>query len=107
MSRVGLLVEALRSGKYKQGVSVLCYDGKHCIWGVGFEVAAANGLEVNIERYGEITLYDNYWSSYSERLLRWYDIDVKLANSLMSMNDRGVPFPALANELERLCTKRE
>jgi hypothetical protein len=39
--------DALRSGEYKQGRSVLCRDGKYCCLGVLCEIAKANGLRLS------------------------------------------------------------
>lgn len=41
-----LWVAALRSGKYKQGKTSLCRDGKYCCLGVLYEVAIQNDVKV-------------------------------------------------------------
>lgn len=99
--RVQLLVEALRSGEYKQGFTLLCHNNCYCIWGVGYEVAMANGLDIRKGTPGGMVTYDGFWSNYSEKLLDWYGITKQFADYLMSCNDYGTNFDDLAAILEK------
>lgn len=105
--RVQLLIDALRSGKYKQGTLVLCRNGKHCIWGVGFEVARANGYLMMTGWIDDTTLsYDGMTHKFNDKLLEWYGISQELASKLMTLNDDYTSFEGLADILERELAKR-
>jgi hypothetical protein len=55
-------VDALRSGKYKQGKGFLNMDGEYCCLGVACELAIANGVKVevakDVHRGDDAILYD-------------------------------------------------
>lgn len=82
--RVKLLVEALRSGHFKQGHSVLERIGKdgaikNCCLGVACRVAMANGLEVEARREqdeeGAITKFDSAVGYLPDPVSEWYGFE--------------------------------
>lgn len=74
--RVMLLVDALRSGKYKQGKASLgkrSQDGEeNCCLGVACEVAIENGLELDKEYTENIVFYDNEATILPNSVRKWY-----------------------------------
>jgi hypothetical protein len=82
--RIQLLVDALRSGRYKQGRgtlhrkwtdenSGLPYD-EYCCLGVACEVAAANGLDLHVRHDKEVCrfYYDEETAALPTRVAQWY-----------------------------------
>ena len=105
--RVKLLADALRSGKYKQGMGHLKYtwgedDVKYCCLGVACEVAISNGVAVKQthtsheeegHRYGiyddEVGdgIYDDEVSVLPPSVRDWYGFDS--ANPSLQHYDEG------------------
>lgn len=90
-------IEALLSGKYKQGRRILGDEkGGYCCWGVGCKVAKVDFDPLDIwnddlyEAIGFIKLGSSYGELYTE-----------LDNNtcLSEANDIGVPFKDIANHL--------
>jgi len=97
-------IEALRSGKFKQGRGTLYKDGKHCCLGVAYDVLV-HGDWVDDE-------YDRWCiphignSGYDERdelpgyIRRKLGISPDRMQTLISMNDNGHSFNEIADWIE-------
>jgi hypothetical protein len=79
--RVGLLVDALRSGEYQQGRGYLTKDGRDCCLGVACKVAIKNGLDIQstADEYNKIVSYgtdeDNSTSILPGCVAKWYGFE--------------------------------
>lgn len=117
-------VEALRSGKYKQGRNYLHTEdsGEHhfCCLGVLCEIARENGVDVPVETIrtghpndpggpGTVYLYGQSRSSggLPDEVQNWVGLGTNLGNtytpdvySLSSRNDNGTPFDEIADIIE-------
>lgn len=115
--RIQLLVDALRSGRYRQGRGTLAfYDKKqrkvqYCCLGVACEVARANGLNVPREKFGESYRYgDNdrelpQISVMPNSVAEWYGLDPNPYLSAMTATQANdamlLSFRQIANEFEK------
>lgn len=77
--RVRLLVDALRSGEYEQGVKALRpEDDKYCCVGVGCDVAQKNGIGIDWLPYlGGGWSFDGMTAAFSPALMMWYGFDYR------------------------------
>lgn len=77
--RVRLLVDALRSGEYKQGSGALRpEDDKYCCIGVGCDVARKNGIGIDWLPYpGGSWSFDGTKSIFGPALMMWYGFDYR------------------------------
>lgn len=99
-------VAALRSGKYEQGRTLLCANGKYCCLGVACEVAIANGVELKREeKSGVVSFEDNFSALLPTRVMEWLKLSQQLgenfiSESLATKNDKGMPFDQIADFIE-------
>jgi hypothetical protein len=106
--RVARFVEALRSGKYKQGRDRLRTGDKFCCLGVACDLAKRS-LKLNWEFSGwadEGQLFDSAKTSLPESVRRYYgfeDTDPILSadESAAILNDSGKRFKTLARLFEK------
>lgn len=81
LTRIGMWVDALVSGDYKQGVGALGAWGpfgikKYCCLGVACEVAMLNGLKLRrVMRQGGITVYGDEDSVLPQEVQDWYGLE--------------------------------
>lgn len=106
-----LWIEALRSGKYRQGIGNLNYKNQFCCLGVLCEVAIANGLNVEVELPENTSMmkYDGAKTILPSTVQQWAgmrtdggrrDLENKIP-SLWELNDNlGYTFNAIANVIE-------
>lgn len=108
------LIEALRSGDYKQGRYTLTTrhsDGdRDCCLGVVCKLAIEDGVEVSqeeIEGCGHaIVTYDKETSCLPDQVKEWIGFSTysgaygQTGNSLMSTNDSGCTFAEIAAIIE-------
>lgn len=109
-ARIKLVVDALRSGKFRQGTGRLAvYDPvskkvRYCCLGVACEVARANGLELKRTRRGtSVGAYYDYAESSSilpPVVVEW--LGLELRDPVLSYTDEGheESATALNDELE-------
>lgn len=101
--RVMLLVDALRSGKYKQGKASLgkqSQDGEeNCCLGVACEVAIENGLELDKEYTENIVFYDNEATILPNSVRKWYGFKYNNPELLTGLGFvHGVPATMVNDE---------
>lgn len=96
-------VEALRSGKYKQGNAGLHdqEDGTHCCLGVLLYTDGRKPVGQAFCRWAVFS-YRGAKSSVGlpKQYVRHLGIEDASVQSLMRMNDSGVPFPKIADWIE-------
>ena len=110
-------VKALRSGDYKQGRNLLCYEGAYCCLGVLCKLQGrpkshkVDGLHFRYDGNGKVLSSDNPLYGLLQRDGAFPDgttgrIDgVDNADGVLSLtylNDNGVPFTDIATVLELL-----
>lgn len=113
-------LEALRSGKYKQGPAALhtrdsSGEDRYCCLGVLCEVAVEKGLDIhveNLERGSSLVQYDGSVSYLPQKVYDWaskkqgkdpYRNDYVVREdreSLSSLNDKGKSFNEIADLIE-------
>lgn len=110
-------VAALRSGKYKQGDGWLRMDDEFCCLGVLCDLAVQHGI-VEVTPYSvsrgtepvHAYRYDDRVSTLPRSVVEWsglpgdcgplsWEVDGKVVD-LISLNDNGVPFTVIADEIE-------
>lgn len=97
-------VEALRSGKYKQGTINLCRNNKYCCLGVLCEIAIENGLDISrVDNNGNIA-FDGDFGGITKKVQEWIGIPSSLGiysgRALSSDNDQGKTFQEIADIIE-------
>lgn len=101
-----LWVEALRSGEYRQARGHLCANGKFCCLGIACDLyqKRVGGLEV-VQRNGYVSFGGNQYTL--PRVVRdWLELRDDAGamfgdeEHLGNKNDKGVPFPAIADLIE-------
>lgn len=105
------LVEALRSGRFKQTVNALCrVDVGHCCLGVACEVAIEDGLE--LERFqiegDPLVSFGGLTGSLPKSVRDWYGFRSRVGafgvvadcGTLTVLNDIGTPFEEIARFIE-------
>lgn len=84
-------VDALRSGKYKQGRYSLNKNGKFCCLGVACEVAAANGVPLKVTKNKKFTLYNAQRAFLPDAVIVWLGFNKEKSGefegALMEEND--------------------
>lgn len=115
--RVRLLVDALRSGEYKQGEGSLRRNlegnPKFCCLGVACDIAKKNGLEIKIlgdEEDDNDVFYDEEGEFLPDSVRDWYGfvdmdpiVDTELHGKILATeaNDTyELDFPAIAKAFE-------
>lgn len=99
-------VEALRSGKYKQGTSRLSRDGYYCCLGVACEIfAKALGLKISLKDGRKI--YDRSDTLAPIKIVKLLKLRSNAGKgkdfrtqTLTYLNDNGVSFNQIADLLE-------
>lgn len=112
--RVRLLVDALRSGEFQQGVGVLRNPdiGRYCCLGVATEVALRNGLVISPLRHPDSYPWRQSHQVMCEPVAEWYGLPAspKLLRFAGEGNPReaviwndelGADFQAIADGFER------
>lgn len=97
--RIQLWVDALRSGKYKQGQFRLCVDDKYCCLGVMCEVAIDGGVNITKENTVdaglgcEVTTYNGKAALLPPDVFRWFglydsspEVTVKPGHGIKELN---------------------
>lgn len=97
-------IEALRSGKYKQGKGFLKYKNTYCCLGVACEIFKD---ELALEEIGvSVKSFDKNSSTCPEKVIKHLDLYSKTGcknnflTTLTTLNDNGMSFQEIANELE-------
>jgi hypothetical protein len=98
-------VDALLSGKYKQGDGHLQFKDRYCCLGVACVVAEENGVEVFRDNCGE--LYGPTLTT-QEKVKEWlglYDaegsyLEEDYSTNLTELNDGGVKFKSIAQTIK-------
>lgn len=104
------LIEALRSGKYRQGRGWLCISGKYCCLGVACEIyqKEVGGLSIKESPDGSKT-YNEERQYPPEEVWQWFKLysmcgqfeSEKLGfTSLAGLNDASYTFEEIADILE-------
>lgn len=111
-------VEALRSGEFKQATGHLRTQSGHCCMGVLCELFMREGGSLHVENCGGIsgaTFFDNDATLLPKKVQRWAGLkdwkgrfltntpdngDVKTADCLTAINDRGATFAEIADLIE-------
>lgn len=101
----GLLVAALRSGGFKQGVgSLRPADNRFCCLGVACVVLGREGEWITDEDYPLESVFHYYGTRSSTSLPRILSEEIDLSmtaqNKLMEMNDAGRSFAEIADWTE-------
>ncbi len=116
-SRRKLLVEALRSGEYKQGTGRLSRDQngvrQYCCLGVACMVYQKHVGDLKIDTDGPVHSYDTDVHGLPEKVQEWYGFDTRCGrlketariaygyNSLLLLNDSGYSFREIADVIEQ------
>ena len=109
-----LWLDALRSGKYEQGLGTLCDvnddgDRKFCCLGVLCDVAIEQGLPIEVQVNSHTTIYDDSSGYLPDSVREWaglasYNPLVKVngeERAVAQVNDTGdFDFPAIADLIE-------
>lgn len=103
-------VEALRSGQFKQGEGYLkTRDGCNCCLGVLAEITGIQSKPSECEiddgsysySFPNPSFPDGYNYEIHETPIGYCGIAKQPRNELMNMNDDGMPFPEIADWIER------
>jgi hypothetical protein len=95
-------VEALRSGKFKQGKDCLKSDFGHCCLGVLCEISGDVEWESRpSSMYKAIIGNSTSISFLPFALARRAAISAEMTDRLVRMNDNGAPFPEIADYIEK------
>lgn len=104
-NNVKLLLDALRSGKYKQGKGALHFKDKFCCLGVACETyqKEVGGLYVDVT--DSYYSYDNYEAFLPPNVANWFGFATVCGNclsneSLVLLNDEGYTFEEIADFIE-------
>lgn len=102
-------VQALRSGKYAQGPTVLRHINQYCCLGVLCEIAVEDGIIPPSvpDRYGR-AIYGTTICLLPSQLLAWSGLSTsdgrfwgkETQNSLVELNDAGYSFSKIADIIE-------
>lgn len=98
-------VEALRSGKYKQGQGYLRFNDKFCCLGVACDVAIENGLCVKVDSANKQIYYGGEVGILPQIVSDWLGMRVRTSefdglNQLTVENDNGSTFSEIADLIE-------
>lgn len=105
-------IDALRSGKYKQGPDNMYCEGKHCCLGVLAEIYATTelGMSPKDARANMPALCDGYLAGWNEEgmgefpakpISSWAGIKRNTEEALAGMNDEGITFKQIADYIEK------
>jgi len=101
-------LKELRSGKYEQGKTDLCHNGKYCCLGIAAEIFATGQTEIHITK--GIKYFDSCLSSAPEYVMDSLGLYKDLGetssltfdeNALAKMNDQGKTFAEIADIIEQ------
>ena len=100
-------IDALRSGKYKQGKRRLHIpiDNTFCCLGVLCEVAISEGVDIETKSYREFKMYAKQISTLPLAVLEYIgdNIDPNFWDTLIGMNDKyDRNFSEIADYIERV-----
>ena len=102
--RMKLWVEALRSGEYQQGKTLLRVEDNFCCLGVACEVAIKNGVNINVIQTDRYFSYNDATHSLPQAAMEFFGIKDNFGsfreNALSAENDRGTSFQEIANIIE-------
>lgn len=103
-----LWLQELRSGKYEQGKTDLCRNGKYCCLGVAAEIFKTEQTEIHIRK--GLKYFDICMSSAPNYVMHSLGIYKDLGetsslafdeNALAKMNDQGKTFAEIADIIEQ------
>lgn len=105
-------VEALESGKYKQGTSRLRrIDNSYCCLGVACQVALENGLEIDLRKDVDDYSYDRDSCTLPKKVHNWLgiineggyfgNIEFKDGSNAIRVNDAGMSFVEIAQKIRK------
>lgn len=93
--------DALRSGKYQQGVGALrSGDNKFCCLGVLCDVAEAKGLSMEViapEDNSQVWKYDDRVGGLPQSVQGWAGMDDSMGSRMINDNFEGPYRPCLAD----------
>ena len=110
-----LWVQALRSGKYRQGRGFLCLNNQYCCLGVAFDVLVDDDWHSEDDGHGwGIKGRDTYTTysgesvtdiytdecSLTNEVLDKIELDMRDADELVRLNDKGTSFEEIADWIE-------
>lgn len=106
-----LWIEALTSGEYSQATGALRRDGKFCCLGVLCDLHRKDvGGEWDVD-YSDGFFYDQNDSILPESVMAWADLPFRNPTivpddrfseiGLADLNDKGTPFPEIAELIEQ------
>lgn len=104
-----LWVEALRSGKYKQGKGRLKFEGDdnvlyYCCLGVACEVYQRNVGDLKEDKDNYLFSFDLSQAYLPQKVQEWLSLKTEsgayLSDSLTGLNDKGVSFSEIADVIE-------
>ena len=102
-------VEALRSGKYEQGIGFLEDNNKFCCLGVACRLALSDGIGTRTENEDGDVRYGNESGVLPESVKRWLGLATVAgdfyreeggSNDLTYLNDAGRSFSEIADLIE-------
>jgi hypothetical protein len=100
-------LEALRSGKYKQGKKLLrSYNNEFCCLGVLQDLVEPDEWILRIEEFSRhVPRYcyqttDAYWSQLSREVLEHVNLSKTDMITLSVLNDNGISFEEIAQWIE-------
>ena len=107
-------VEALRSGRYWQGNTLLRHRRHFCCLGVLCDLAVKARLDVTVEKHGDEFLYDGEVFELPMSVSQWAGLDDQSPDigafdldsgqykttSLARINDNGATFKQIADLIE-------
>lgn len=100
-------VDALRSGKYKQGQGKLRHGDSFCCLGVLCDLAEAEGITFGVKNESGGVHYENLYCALPESVRDWSGVVSGLGyygpfgtESLVALNDRGTSFTQIADIIE-------
>lgn len=97
-------IEALRSGKYKQGTHWLRLQDTYCCLGVLCDLVDSSGWESNTIGTTHVYAREGYTHNYSkilpENIGQELDIPPEISDQLSNMNDDGHTFKEIADYIE-------
>lgn len=101
---IQMWIEALRSGKFKQGFRNLRSGDEYCCMGVACELAMENGVKIDRQEISSGRwIYDRFAGCWPVSVEDWLSVGPISTNVLVNMNDNQVKsFNEIADYLEKL-----
>ena len=98
-------IDALRSGKFKQGSGELCNmeSNKYCCLGVLCEITRQDNPHIKRTKEGHYSLHkkDSVDGQLDDAMLTYFGIDDEIQNELIDMNDdRDKSFKQIADYIK-------